>query len=169
VRQYINRFIFELMQRAQHHDDSKLEEPELSIFDQYTPKLADLEYGSKEYKKSLEKMQAALEHHYQENRHHPEHHIQYVCNGCFKTFPNMPTTRCDMCGYSQSQEEQIGIDGMDLVDILEMLCDWKAATLRHKSGDIMESLKINKERFKISDQLYKILVNTIEGRGMKYK
>jgi hypothetical protein len=54
-----------------------------------------------------------------------------------------------------------GIEGMTLIDLIEMLCDWKAATFRHADGDIWESLKINKERFKISDQLYKILKNTV--------
>lgn len=53
-----------------------------------------------------------------------------------------------------------GINGMDLIDILEMFCDWKAASERHIKGDILESIKINKERFHISDQLEQILINT---------
>lgn len=57
---------------------------------------------------------------------------------------------------------QHGINGMDLFDILEMLCDWKAAVMRHNDGDIMRSLEINKDRFNISDQLFSILKNTIE-------
>jgi hypothetical protein len=55
-----------------------------------------------------------------------------------------------------------GIDGMDLVDVVEMLCDWKAATLRHKDGDIYKSLQIQKERFGISDQLLNIMKNTVD-------
>jgi len=54
-----------------------------------------------------------------------------------------------------------GINGMSLLDLLEMFCDWKAASLRHADGDFAESLKINKERFKMSDQLYQIFVNTM--------
>jgi hypothetical protein len=57
---------------------------------------------------------------------------------------------------------QQGIDGMDLVDILEMLCDWKAASERHMNGSIYDSIRINKTRFNISDQLEQILLNTIE-------
>lgn len=53
-----------------------------------------------------------------------------------------------------------GIDGMNLVDILEMLLDWKAASERHKTGDILKSIDINVERFKISPQLAQILKNT---------
>jgi len=54
-----------------------------------------------------------------------------------------------------------GINGMDLLDVVEMICDWMAAVQRNKNGDIYESLKINKERFNIDDQLYSILVNTV--------
>lgn len=53
-----------------------------------------------------------------------------------------------------------GINGMSLLDVIEMLADWKAATERMKDGDLGKSLEINKERFGISDQLYEILVNT---------
>ncbi|EKD89738.1 MAG: hypothetical protein ACD_33C00002G0030 [uncultured bacterium] len=55
-----------------------------------------------------------------------------------------------------------GINGMNLIDLLEMICDWKAATLRHKNGDIRKSILMNKGRFQMSDQLCQILNNTIE-------
>jgi hypothetical protein len=55
-----------------------------------------------------------------------------------------------------------GIDGMDLFDIFEMFADWKSATERHENGDIHKSLEINKIRFKMSDQTYNILKNTIK-------
>lgn len=58
-------------------------------------------------------------------------------------------------------EYHSGIDNMTLIDLIEMLCDWKAATLRHNDGDIMKSLEINRHRFGISDQLYSILCNTV--------
>lgn len=53
-----------------------------------------------------------------------------------------------------------GVDGMSLLDVIEMLCDWKAAGERHKDGSIARSLKLNRERFKVSDQLQAILENT---------
>lgn len=56
-----------------------------------------------------------------------------------------------------------GIDGMDLLDVIEMFCDWKAATKRMKDGDINKSIEINADRFGINDQLKSILVNTIMG------
>jgi len=58
-----------------------------------------------------------------------------------------------------------GINGMSLLDIIEMLADWKAAGLRHADGDIRKSLEINKVRFGISDQLAEILENTVKELG----
>lgn len=52
------------------------------------------------------------------------------------------------------------VDGMNLIDLLEMFLDWKAASERHQDGNILNSIKINKDRFKISDQLAKILENS---------
>lgn len=54
-----------------------------------------------------------------------------------------------------------GIQGMNLIDLIEMLCDWKAATLRQADGDIFKSLEINKAQRNISEELYQILKNTI--------
>lgn len=55
-----------------------------------------------------------------------------------------------------------GISDMTLIDVLEMLCDWKAATERHTDGNLYTSLEINKKRFNIDGQLYSILLNTVE-------
>lgn len=58
-----------------------------------------------------------------------------------------------------------GIAGMSLLDIVEMLCDWKAASERTKQGSIAASLVHNKARFGISDQLAAILENTVRELG----
>lgn len=54
-----------------------------------------------------------------------------------------------------------GIKGMSLLDLLEMLCDWKAATMRHNDGDIRRSIEINQKRFGYSDELKQIFLNTL--------
>lgn len=54
-----------------------------------------------------------------------------------------------------------GIKDMNLIDLLEMLCDWKAATLRHADGNIAKSLELNQKRFGYSDELKEILRNTV--------
>ena len=131
VSHFINIIVRLLLSRAEAHDASKLAEPELSIFAEYTPKLAGSTYGSPEYLGFLKEMEVALEHHYAVNNHHPQH------------FPN-------------------GIEGMTLGDIVEMFCDWKAATLRHDNGNLLKSIEINAKRFGIDPQLTNIFKNTAE-------
>jgi hypothetical protein len=58
-----------------------------------------------------------------------------------------------------------GIDGMSLLDVVEMFCDWAAAVKRHDDGDLAKSIEINKERFGISDQLVSIFKNTQKEMG----
>lgn len=134
VDELLLQLIHEITLRVTKHDESKLSPEEKDVFDEYSPKLKDCTYGSDEYKGYLAAMKPALDHHYANNRHHPEH------------FEN-------------------GIDGMTLVDLVEMLADWKAATERHADGDLQESLVIQKERFGISNQLWLILQNTAVEAG----
>lgn len=54
-----------------------------------------------------------------------------------------------------------GIDDMDLLDLVEMLADWTAATKRNKNGNIHKSIEHNETRFGISPQLSKIFTNTV--------
>ena len=55
-----------------------------------------------------------------------------------------------------------GIKGMNLIDIVEMLADWKASCMRYKEGNILTSIENNVKRFNISDDLACILKNTAE-------
>ena len=64
----------ELIKRANVHDNSKLESPEKELFDEFTPKLKHCTYGSDEYKEYLKELKVALDNHYQNNTHHPEHY-----------------------------------------------------------------------------------------------
>jgi len=64
----------ELLKRGQVHDNSKLLEPEKSLFDLYTPLLKNSVYGSEEYKQFLVDLKVALDHHYSKNTHHPEYY-----------------------------------------------------------------------------------------------
>lgn len=41
-----------------------------------------------------------------------------------------------------------------------MFFDWKAAGERHKDGNILKSIEINKDRFGMSEQLVDIFKNT---------
>jgi hypothetical protein len=134
VDELLLQMVSDIQARITKHDLSKMEQPELPIFDEFSPKLKESTYGSDEYFGFLGQMQVALDHHYASNRHHPEH-FEY------------------------------GVDEMTLVDVVEMLCDWKAATERHDDGDLERSLGIQQTRFNLSKQLVNILHNTAEEAG----
>ena len=68
----------ELLRRAHMHDASKLVEPELSVFNEVSPLLHGLTYGSPEYEHARAQMGDALQHHYDHNDHHPEFHERGV-------------------------------------------------------------------------------------------
>jgi len=53
-----------------------------------------------------------------------------------------------------------GVSDMNLVDLVEMFCDWKAAGERHNDGNILKSIRHNADRFSLSPQLVRILENT---------
>lgn len=53
-----------------------------------------------------------------------------------------------------------GINDMNLIDIIEMLADWKAASERQRDGNLIKSIEINASRFHLDDQLKHILLNT---------
>ena len=139
VAKYLHIFSCELLKRATLHDASKLVEPEASIFEKYTPLLKGVTYGSTEYRKMMEEMKPAIEHHHRTNKHHPEYN--------------------DLNGYS-FQTLNDPIRAMDLFDLVEMICDWTAATKRHADGDIKRSVEINKKRFKLDEQVVALLNNT---------
>jgi hypothetical protein len=55
-----------------------------------------------------------------------------------------------------------GIDEMNLIDLIEMFCDWKAASMRHHDGNLRKSIEHNGKRFSMSPQLIKIFENSVE-------
>jgi hypothetical protein len=73
VRNVLYSLIAELNIRANDHDRSKLHSPELEIFASTQGELEKVEYGTPEYDQLKDKVKPAIEHHYQNNRHHPEH------------------------------------------------------------------------------------------------
>lgn len=131
VASILHLFVRKLLDRADTHDKSKIESPEVKVFSEYTKKLKDVTYGTEEYNRFLAEMKPALDHHYAKNRHHPEFHKD-------------------------------GINDMNLIDLIEMIADWKSASERHNDGNILISIDKNKKRFNIDAQLASILVNTVK-------
>ena len=129
VRNYIGACIRELMARQEQHDQSKLEEPELSAYLSMAH-IRNLPYRSAEYESELKKIDYALKHHYSKNSDHPEFH-------------------------------QRGFRDMTLIDLVELLADWKSATLRTpETSDILKSIEINQERYGYGEELKDVLINT---------
>jgi len=129
VRELIHVFTEAIIQRGMHHDKSKMESPEIEVFEEYVPKLKNSTYGSDEYQRHLDMMKPTLAHHYANNPHHPEYYLN-------------------------------GVNGMTLIDLVEMFIDWKAASEQHDDGDLIKSIEYNAKRFDISPQLCRILENT---------
>lgn len=75
VRRYVHKIIHELFHREEVHDASKLEDPERAAFDELTPLLKLVVYGTDDYRATLRRMRPALDHHYAHNSHHPEHEV----------------------------------------------------------------------------------------------
>jgi hypothetical protein len=136
VQQRIREVRSRLDHRAAYHDASKLEAPEKAAYD-----------ALMDFKSSHDMTYGSPE--YAEGLkilgpaldHHyaaNSHHPQHYANG---------------------------IAGMSLLDLIEMLCDWKAAGERYKGGNILDSLTHNRERFGLSDQLFSILENTVKELG----
>lgn len=58
----------------------------------------------------------------------------------------------------------LGVTDMSLLDIIEMLADWKAANDRG-GGDFGHSIQVSVSRFGIGEQLHAILINTAKELG----
>jgi hypothetical protein len=133
VRNHLGACIVELLKRAEQHDQSKLQSPEREAFDEFTSKLRGITYGSPEYKAMVSTVDGPMKKALQHHYGHNRHHPEHHKNG---------------------------IKDMNLLDLLEMLCDWKSSSMRHNDGNILKSIEINQARFGFSEDLRIILENT---------
>lgn len=131
VQRGLNVIIKDLLTRAHVHDQSKLVWPELEAFNESTPKLAGLVYGTPEYQQSLDAMRPALEHHYSVNRHHPQFHENGIHD----------------------------MNLMDLLEML--VDWQAACKRHTDGGNIRQSIEFNAERFGYGDEIKKLLLNTV--------
>jgi hypothetical protein len=182
VQKFLHDFVRELLERAEKHDQSKLEPPEVALFTEFTSRLASSTYGSKEYEEFRKQLGPALAHHYAKNRHHPEHfpsgnspeieQLKDDIEGLHEVSKNLLASnavnslRMVKRVIARLQHEvsvlESPVNKMNLLDVLEMFADWKAATMRHHDGNIRYSISRNRERFGLSQQLAEIMANTIE-------
>lgn len=173
-----------LAERGYTHDASKLIEPEKSAFDRATPFLKTAAYGTPAYESAKAELGTALTHHYAHNAHHPEHWpvqesptidqmqqdlevLRHLTDTGKR--PDSAELAVIHRAHAQLQADLLvarsRINGMSLLDILEMLADWKAAGERTANGNLTASLSFNRGRHAIGEQLAQILDNTARELG----
>ncbi len=58
-----------------------------------------------------------------------------------------------------------GISGMTLIDVIEMICDWKAAARRSPDKSLADTLDYAFNKYQIDPQLGRIITNTLHENG----
>jgi len=67
-----------------------------------------------------------------------------------------------LCLLLKKIKREIEIKLLDLIDLIEMVCDWKASTLRHNDGNILTSIDKNQDRFGYSSDMAGCFKNTVK-------
>jgi hypothetical protein len=116
--------------RAERHDKSKLEEPELGGFVSTQDRWAGVVYGTPEYQTLCDEIAPTIAHHYAHNDHHPEHYER-------------------------------GVSEMNLLQVLEMLCDWMAVS-EEKRESVLLKLPVLIAKHGIGEQLASVLFATAD-------
>jgi hypothetical protein len=135
VRFLLGKCAIILLERGVQHDASKLQAPEKAVFDAVGNRLAVITYEGEEYKQSLADLKTALDHHYANNPHHPEHYANGVD----------------------------GMSLFDLVEML--MDWKAASERHPDGMDIVRSVEVSTERFSTGEKLKKILLNTVKEMG----
>lgn len=107
VEYWMRNFWRELQARSSVHDNSKLQEPEKSIFDLYTWRLKNTIFGSPEYQAQLVGMGEGLKHHYANNSHHPEHFENGIAG---MSLPDLVEMFCDWQAAAERHGKPIDLD-----------------------------------------------------------
>lgn len=112
----------DLEARARIHDLSKLTGAELPGFARLSAAVRGLKYGTQEYRDAMAEHKAVGDAHANGNSHHPEYHLQTCAD-------RSPTT-------------------MGWLDIVEMVCDWWAASRTYgPGGDFRRSVHVGLDRW----------------------
>jgi hypothetical protein len=139
VSQLLGEFAIELIRRGNVHDNSKFEPEELVPL-QHMQELVEKE-GQASYGSDEYKRRLGI--------------LKPMLDHHYKNNSHHP------------EHYENGIDDMSLYDIVEMFCDWKAASERGEESEV--NLSSSKERFNISDQLFSIFESSCKVNNWKYK
>jgi len=139
VRENIGRVVSELIKRGEVHDASKYENPEKLLLD--AMEYINTNEGPAPYGSvEYRRRTAILKPMLQHHYAHNSHHPEHYANGVY---------------------------GMSLMDIVELLCDWQAASVRNKDPEM--NITHACERYCIDAQMKRIFMNTADLMGWKYK
>jgi len=141
VMNNMNVFVEKLIFRAQDHDMSKFSDEEFpALFEimRVVNRQGKADFGTPEYERRKAMLEPMTKHHYADPNN--THHPEHFENG---------------------------LDGMDLLDIIEMFCDWKAAG-EERNLDGKMSLNKAMERYNMSRQLRNIFLNTAKNLGIDH-
>lgn len=118
----LGRVIRELQRRRDEHDLSKMTPEEFPGFARINGVARNCEYGSDEYRSSLDAERGTIDRHCQHNDHHPEYH--------------------EMRALGLSAE------AMPFLAIIEMVCDWRGAWEAYgKRTTWRASMEVQRQRF----------------------
>lgn len=126
VKTRLNWLAKELERRAETHDNSKLEFPEILWLIQMD-KEPSYPYGTPEYFDKMKRWKKFFEHHYRHNSHHPDHHQNGVADFTLAdlceflvdvTAYYVKIRPEDAIGTIESQAERFGL-GTQLTQILK--------------------------------------------------
>jgi hypothetical protein len=134
VSENIEVIASELRKRGISHDRTKFQAIEFEAFVSTREQFKNATYGTPEYQSCVDAIQPAVEHHYQNNRHHPGFH------------PN-------------------GVSNMTLIDLVEMVADWKAAERRSPDKKLIDTLDSSFNKYGIGEQLGCMIKNTLASLG----
>lgn len=132
VQLRMEKLSLELEKRSMEHDKSKLEEPEHSSWLFMDRNSSKPKYGTKEYVEKMKKYQSVFQAHYKDPRN--RHHPEHWANGVYD---------------------------MNLIDILEMLCDWVSYKENLSYAEASKIISENCKRFGFDEQLESLLRNTL--------
>lgn len=133
VKEVMSIIIDELNDRVDTHDNSKMEEPELSMFIKFLSEIKNYKYGTKEYNDFVATNEYC-KHHFDANNHHPE----YFKNGVRDM--NLINITEMFADWVASSSRSGNITKEQIVENIIKLC----------------------EKFKIDILLTQILVNTVD-------
>ena len=131
VQENLAEIRVDLEKRGIAHDRSKFTPEEFDSFVKTRPKFKKANYGSKEYQECVNQIKPAIDHHYNNNRHHTGFHEK-------------------------------GFQDMNLLDILEMLADWKAASRRSPDLTFEDSLPKAFKKYNIPENMQKHIIATLK-------